>query len=123
MPQSSLMPKPVRIRVTLLLKVSQSVSRYVLVSSPLCGRLTFSRVWVWNFLFCLCGAPFSDDRPGLSFVSHSLVICLYVHLQFAFCLSHIYHIHIYYIHYTMHIIYTRPFLIPARYSRLCPSTH
>jgi hypothetical protein len=40
---------------------SQSVSQYVLMSSPLCGRLTrycfLYENWVWNFLSCLCGAP------------------------------------------------------------------
>jgi hypothetical protein len=32
----------------------------------------------------------SDERPGVSFVSHSLVICLCVHLLFTFCLSQLY---------------------------------
>jgi hypothetical protein len=59
---------------------SQSVSQYVLVSSPLCGRLTR-----YCFLFKSLGKEFvvlslwgalSDERPGLPFVSHSLVICL-----------------------------------------------
>jgi hypothetical protein len=43
----------------------------------------FSTVWVWNLLSCLWGA-LSDERPGLSFVSHSLVICLYVHFLLTF---------------------------------------
>jgi hypothetical protein len=52
---------------------SQSVSQYVLVSSPLCGRLTR-----YCFLFKCLGLEFvvlslwgalSDERPGLSFVS------------------------------------------------------
>jgi hypothetical protein len=67
---------------------SQSVSQYVLVSSPLCGRLTR-----YCFLFKSLGMEFgvlslwgalSDERPDLSFVSHSLVICLCVHLLFTF---------------------------------------
>jgi hypothetical protein len=67
---------------------SQSVSQYVLMSSPLCGRLTR-----YCFLFKSLGLEFvalslwgalSDERPGLSFVIHSLVICLRVHLLFTF---------------------------------------
>jgi hypothetical protein len=74
----------VRVRVTLRLTVSQ----YVLVSSPLCGRLTR-----YCFLFKSLGQEFvvlplwgalSDERPGLSFVSHNLAICLCVHLLFTF---------------------------------------
>jgi hypothetical protein len=61
---------------------------------------SFSTDWVWNLLSCLWGA-FSDEKPGLSFVSHSLVICLYVHLPFKFLcftllsyvLYHTYNIH------------------------------
>jgi hypothetical protein len=34
-----------------------------------------------------------DERPGLSFVSHSLFICLCVYLYLRFCLLHIYHIY------------------------------
>jgi hypothetical protein len=61
------------LRVTLRVTVSQ----YVLVSSPLCGRLTR-----YCFLFKSLGLEFvvlslwgtlSDQRPGLSFVNHSLV--------------------------------------------------
>jgi hypothetical protein len=80
------------VRVTLRLTVRQSVStswcraHFVDVWPDI---VSFSRVWVWNSLSCLCG-------PGLSFVSHSLVICLY--------------------------IYYHNFLsVPARYSRLCPT--
>jgi hypothetical protein len=66
----------------------QSVSQYVLMSSPLCGRLTR-----YCFLLKSLGLEFvglslwgalSVERPGLSFVSHSLVICLCVHLLFTF---------------------------------------
>jgi hypothetical protein len=83
----------------------QSVSRYGLVSSPLCGCLTR-----YCFLFKSFGLEFvvlslwgalSDERLGLFFVSHSLVICLCVHLLFTFLsfthLSYTYcnvHIHI-----------------------------
>jgi hypothetical protein len=112
--------QPVTLRVT--------VSQYALVSSPICGRLT-----IYCFLFKRLGlkcvvlslwSALSDERPGLSFVSHIVNICLCVHLLFTFCLSQLYHIHIYiYTHYTIHIIHTRPLLVPARYSRLCPTTH
>jgi hypothetical protein len=119
------------VRVVLLTEVSSSQShcQYVLVSSPLCGCLTkccfLSSVWVWNVLSCLCGEP--SLTRGLSFVSHSLVICLCVYLLFTFLsfttLPHTY-IYIYtYIHYTIHIIHTRSLLVPARYSKLCPITH
>jgi hypothetical protein len=90
-----------------------SQSQYVLVSSPLCGRLTR-----YCFIFKSLGLEFvvqslwgvlSDERPGLSFVSHSLIICLCVHLLLTFCVSHIYHIYIYilYTHCTTHVLYTR----------------
>jgi hypothetical protein len=91
--------------------VSQSVSQYVLVSSPLCGHLTR-----YCFLFKSFGPEFVilslwgtlyDERASLSLVSHSLVICLFIHLLLSFFLSHIYHIYIH-IFYTIHIIYTRP---------------
>jgi hypothetical protein len=70
------------VRVTLRLTVSQ----YVLVSSPVCGRLIrycFSLKCLGLEFVVLfpCGA-LSDERPGLSFVSHGLVICLCVHLLF-----------------------------------------
>jgi hypothetical protein len=80
----------VRVRVTLRLTVSQ----YVLASSPLYGRLTR-----YCFLFKCLGLEFvvlslwgalSDDRLGLSFVSHSPAICLYIY-YLHFCLSHLYH--------------------------------
>jgi hypothetical protein len=84
-------------------------SQSVLVSSPLCGRLTR-----YCFLFKSLGLEFvvlplwgalSDERPSLTFVSHSLVICLCVHLPFTF-FFHTFTIYIYiYIHYTIHIIY------------------
>jgi hypothetical protein len=71
----------VRARVTLRLRVSQSVSQsvsqYVLVSSPLCARLTrycflFKSFGLEFVVLSLCGA-LPDERPGLSFVNHSLV--------------------------------------------------
>jgi hypothetical protein len=57
-----------------------------LVSSPLCGRLTrycflFKSLGLEFVVLSLWGA-LSDERPGLSFVSHSLVICLCAHLLF-----------------------------------------
>jgi hypothetical protein len=66
----------IRVRVILRLTVNQ----YVLVSSPLCGHFT-----TYCFLFKSLGLGFvvlslwdalSNERPGLSFVSHSLVICV-----------------------------------------------
>jgi hypothetical protein len=71
-----------RVRVTLRLTVSRSVSQYVLMSSPLCGRLTR-----YCFLFKSLGQEFvvlslwgalSDERPDLSFVksqSRHLSVC------------------------------------------------
>jgi hypothetical protein len=68
--------------------VSQPVSQYILVSSRLCGCLTR-----YCFLFKSLGLEFvvmsqwgalSDERPGLSFVSPSVVICLCVHLLLTF---------------------------------------
>jgi hypothetical protein len=63
--------------VTLWLTVS-----HILVSSPLCGYLTrccflFKCLGLKFVVLSLWGA-LSDERPGLSFVSHSLVICLCV---------------------------------------------
>jgi hypothetical protein len=117
-----------RVRVTLRLTVSQ----YVLASSPPCGRLTrfcfLSKSLGLKFVvLSLWGALF-DERPGLSFVSHSLVICLCVHLLFIFLfftpLPHIYiQIYIYTYIYTLHRIHKRPLLVPVRYSRLYPTTH
>jgi hypothetical protein len=57
-----------------------------------------------EFVVLFLWGTLSDERPDLSFVSLSLAICLYVHLLFTFCVSHIYHVYIY-----MHIfiyIYT-----------------
>jgi hypothetical protein len=49
-----------------------------------------SRVWVWNLLFCLCGAPFLTRGRVCPLLSLSLVICLNVHLLFTFlCLTHL----------------------------------
>jgi hypothetical protein len=124
---TSTMMDIIRVRVTLQLPVSQSVSQYVLASSPLCGRLTrhcflFKRLGLEFIVLSLWGS-LSDERPGLFFVSHSLVFCLCVHLLFTF-LSFTPLLYIYiYIYYTIHTIYTRPLLVPARYSRLCPTTH
>jgi hypothetical protein len=63
-------------------------SQYILVSSTLCGRSTrycflFKCLGLKCVVLSLWGA-LSDERPGLSFVSHSLVICLCVHLLFTF---------------------------------------
>jgi hypothetical protein len=69
----------IRVWVTLRLTVSQS-----LVSSPFCRRLTrycflFKSLGLEFVVLSLWGA-LSDERPGLSFESHSLVIiyiCIY----------------------------------------------
>jgi hypothetical protein len=89
--------------VTLLLK---SVSQCVLVSSPFCGRLTrycflFKSLGLEFVVLSLWGA-LSDEKPGLSFVSHSPVIRLCVHLLFTFV------IHIYILH-NAYNIYKAPF--------------
>jgi hypothetical protein len=85
---------------------SQSVSQYVLVSTPLCERLTrycflFKSLCLEFVVLSLWGA-LSDERPGLSFVSHSLVNCLCVHLLFTF-LSFIYLPYIYTLYNTYNI--------------------
>jgi hypothetical protein len=73
-----------RVRVNLRLTVSQ----YVLASSPLFGRLTrycfLFKSFSLEFVVLPLWGALSDDRPGLSFESHSLVICLCVHLLFTF---------------------------------------
>jgi hypothetical protein len=84
----------VRVRVTLRLTVSQ----YVLASSPRCGHLTrycflFKSLCLEFVVLSLWGA-LSDERPGLSFVSHSLVICLCVHPIYIF-VFHTFTIYIY----------------------------
>jgi hypothetical protein len=114
----------VRVRVTLRLTVSQ----YVLVSNQLCGRLTrycflFKSLGLGFVVLSLWGA-LSDERPGLSFVSHSQVIFLCVPLLFTFLsFTPLPHTYIYiYIQYTIHIIHSRPLSVPVRYSRLCPTT-
>jgi hypothetical protein len=90
------LPKYPTVRVTLQLTVSQSVCLDV---EPTCGRLTR-----YCFLFKSLGLEFvvpslwgalSDERRGLSFVSHSLVICLCVHLLLIF-LFHTFTIYILY---------------------------
>jgi hypothetical protein len=51
----------VRVRVTLRLIVSQSVSQYSWCRAHFVDVwpdiASFSRVWIWNLLSCLCGAP------------------------------------------------------------------
>jgi hypothetical protein len=82
--------------------------QYVFVSSPLRGRLA-----TYCFLFKSLGLEFvvlslwgtlSDERPGLSFVSHSPVICLCVHLLFTFLsFTHLPYIYIYTLYNTYNI--------------------
>jgi hypothetical protein len=99
----------IRVRVTLW----PTVSQYVLVSSPLCGRLTrycflLKSLGLEFVVLSLWGA-LSDERPGLSFVSHSLVICLCVLLLFAFSsFTHLPYIYIYTL-YNTYNIYKAPF--------------
>jgi hypothetical protein len=71
---------------------------YFLVSSPFCGHLTrycflFKNLGLKFVVLFLWGA-LSGERPCLSFVSHSLVICLCVHLLLTFlCFTHLTHTH------------------------------
>jgi hypothetical protein len=90
-------------------------SQYALVSSPLCGRLTkccflFKSFGLECVVLSLWGA-LSDERPGLSFVSHSLVICLCVHLLYTFLsftqLPYTYIYTIQYIWYIQGLFYSR----------------
>jgi hypothetical protein len=70
----------------------QSVGQYVLVSSPLCGRLTR-----YCFLFKSLGLEFvvlplwgalSDERPGLSFVIHSHFTADSQSVSMSWCRAH-----------------------------------
>jgi hypothetical protein len=100
-----------------------TVSQYVLVSSQLCGRLTRYCLGL-EFVFLSLWGALSDERSGLSFVSHSLVICLCIHSLLTFlCFTHIYHIYIYIYIYIYCTLYTRPLLVTAPYSCLCRTTH
>jgi uncharacterized membrane protein YkvI len=70
-------------------RVSESESldsQYVLVSIPLCGRLTrycsLFRVWVWNLLSCLClclslttGRVSESESLGSQYVLVSIPLC------------------------------------------------
>jgi hypothetical protein len=98
----------------------QSVSQYVLASSPLCGRLTR-----YCILFkCLgLGRPLWREAGSVLCKPQSshLSVCTFTIYIFV---SYNFTIYLYiYIHYTIHIIYTRPLLVPARYSRLRPIAH
>jgi hypothetical protein len=123
---------------------SQSVNQSICLGVEL-NLWTFDQILLpfqelcLKFVVLSLWGTLSDERPGLFFVSHSLVICLCVHLTFTFLsFTHLQYIYIYiyilhniytlyirtiYINYTMHIIYARPLSVPARYSRLCPTTH
>jgi hypothetical protein len=84
---------------------SQSVCLGV---EPTLGLLT-----IYCFLFKSLGLGFvvlslwgalSDERPGLSFVSLSPIICLFVHLLFTFlCFTHLPHIYKYTYTHTQYI--------------------
>jgi hypothetical protein len=59
-------------QVTLQLTVSQSVSQYVLVSSPIWDfwpEIFFFVFFAWKLQSCLIWGALSDERSGLSFVS------------------------------------------------------
>jgi hypothetical protein len=86
---------------------------------------SFSSVGIWNLLSCLLGRPLWREADSVLCKSQSshLSICTFTIYIFVFHTFTIY-IYIYiYIHYTIHIIHTRLRLVPARYSRLCPTTH
>jgi hypothetical protein len=75
----------VRVRVILRLTVSQSVCLGVEPTSWTFDQilLPFQEFGLEFVVLSLWGA-LSDERPGLPFVSRSLVICLCVHLLFTF---------------------------------------
>jgi hypothetical protein len=86
--------------VCILLRVLDQVQRFPSNATG-CTQASLTR---YCFLFKCLGLEFvvfslwgtlSDERPGLSFVSHSLVICLCVHLPFTVCHSHLYNIYMY----------------------------
>jgi hypothetical protein len=85
----------------------RSVNQYVLVSSPL-----------WNLCFLsesccfLCGGALSDERSGLSLVSHCQQYLVHRHnfILFTFYMSHMFY------DYT---VYTKPLSAQAQYSRSC----
>jgi hypothetical protein len=94
----------VRVRVTLRLTVSQSVSH---------GAHDQILIAVWQLLSCPWESALSDERTGLSFVSQSAVLGqLSVCTIFTFYMCHML--------LNTHTIYTRPLSVRAQYSRLCP---
>jgi hypothetical protein len=96
-------------------------------SKSCCDRLSVSMSWCqvhsgtcdqlllsdWKLLCCLCGAPLSDEKPGLYPVSHCqqyLVHCQNL-IQFTFYMSHMFHVS---------EMYSRPLSAQAQYRRLYP---
>jgi hypothetical protein len=77
---SSIYVTCVRVRVCVTLRLT--VSQCVLVLSPLCGRLTRYCFLIKNlgleFVVISLWDALSDERPGLSFLSHSLCLHIYV---------------------------------------------
>jgi hypothetical protein len=85
-----------KVKVTLRPTASQSTCPVpspesesdVLVSSPLCGRLSIycflSKCLCLKYVILALWGALSDEKPGLPFVSHGLVICLCIHLQFTY---------------------------------------
>jgi hypothetical protein len=109
----------VEVKVTLRLTVSQPISQYVLVSSPLWDLwpdITFyPKVIVWKLLSCLRGTP-SLTRGRvchLSFLvcSNLSVFTWRIYVSCALQFSNV------------HTIYTKLLSVPARYSRLCSTSY
>jgi hypothetical protein len=77
---------PVKVRVTLRLAVSQSVCLGVEPTLWTFGQILLPFQELASGICCplSAGGALSEERPCLSFVSHSQVICLCVHLLFTF---------------------------------------
>jgi hypothetical protein len=74
-------PRDLQSRVTLRLTVGQSVSMsWCRTNSELVTRHYFSSEgFCWKIAFLSVWGALSDEKSGLSFVSQSVVICLYEH--------------------------------------------
>jgi hypothetical protein len=99
----------VKVKVTMRLTVSQSVSLGV---EPHLGLMTRYLLLLDNYGLVCVGA-LSDERTGLSFVSQPAVLGqLLVCTIFTFYICHML--------LNTYTIYTRPLSVRAHYSRLCP---
>jgi hypothetical protein len=117
-----------RLRVSHFTAVSQSVSQYVLASSPLCGRLTrycfLYKCLGLEFVLSLWAPSLMRGRVCPLLQSSHLSVCTFTIYIFVFHTFTPPHPHTHtHTHYTIYIVHTRPLLVPARYSRLCPTTH